>query len=158
MFENIYTPRSFIGFDTMTKTRENLFKLIEQQRQYVYPPYNIRKTSENSYVIELAAAGYSISDFEITIEDDALNIKCEPPVMTQAERDSIIHCGLTNKNWARTFILGEYVRVKTSSYVNGMLRIFLEQQLPEEKKPIRINIEEPSEKTHPQLLNENSDF
>jgi molecular chaperone IbpB len=148
--------RFAVGFGDIARTRQTLMETLSQQTKIAFPPYNIRKLNENNYVIELAAAGYSLGDFEVTVEGEQLVIKCAPEKTESA--DSFIHQGLTNKHWMRKFWIKEDVRVSSSTFVNGLLKIFLEHNIPEEKKPIRINIEAPKAEYHPQLLNEESDI
>lgn len=144
-----------VGFDSLANTRRNLLETIRSQAQISFPPYNIRKDGENKYVIEIAAAGYSLGDFEITLEDDALRIKCTPP---KEDSTNFLHQGLSYKTWTRDFVLNEGVKVSNATLLNGMLKIFLEHIVPQQKKPVKINIDAPKEKTHRQLLNESSDF
>lgn len=142
-----------VGFDTLANTRRNLLESIRQSTQVAFPPYNIRKDGDNKYVIEIAAAGYTLGDFDIILEEDALRIKCSPP---KEDPTNFLHQGLTYKSWTRDFVLNDGVKIKNATLLNGMLKIFLEHNVPQEKKPIKINIEAPTSKLHPQLLNESS--
>ena len=58
----------FVGFDDtynrLAKMHDDLTKSIPN-----YPPYNIRKTGDNTYSIEIAVAGFAKQDIEITFED-----------------------------------------------------------------------------------------
>ena len=143
-----------VGFDTIADTRRNLLENIKRA-QSAFPPYNIRKSGDNKYIIEIAAAGYSLGDFEMTLEEDVLHITCTPP---KEDSKDFVHQGLSYKAWSRDFILKDGVKVKNASLVNGMLKVFLEYITAEEKKPLKINIDAPSEKLNPQLLNESSNF
>lgn len=142
-----------VGFDSIAETRKNMLDAIQRSAQVTYPPYNIRKTADNNYVVEIAAAGFSFGDFDITLDDDVLSIKCTPP---KDEEATFLYRGLTSKSWQRDFVLNDNVVVKNASLVNGMLKIFLEHLVKEEKKPIKINIAQPTAKQTRQLLNEDS--
>ena len=56
-------------FDRINEFHDNVAKNIPN-----YPPYNIKKTGDNTYVIEMAVAGFGKSDIEITTEEDKLII------------------------------------------------------------------------------------
>lgn len=152
---NFPFERFGVGFETIADTRRSLLESINKQTQLTYPPYNIRKNGEGKYVVEIAAAGAAMADFDITLEEDVLHIKCTPPKSEGAE---FIHQGLTYKAWMRDFVLKDGVKVKNATLINGMLRVFLEHVAAEEKKPLKINIDAPTEKQAPRLLNENSSF
>lgn len=126
------------GFDDIHNARKTIYEHIKRAESSTnYPPYNIRKKTENYYAIEIAAAGYSLSDFDIEFENGLLRIKCNPP---KEDASTFIHRGLTNKSWLREFVLNDSVIVKSANLANGILEISLEQIVPEHKKPLKINI------------------
>jgi len=61
----------FVGFDDqfnrLAKIHDDVTKNIPN-----YPPYNIRKTGDNTYVIEIAVAGFGKQEIDITFEDNKL--------------------------------------------------------------------------------------
>ena len=59
-----------VGFDEMFKKLD----AIHNQPQGNYPPYNIVKLDEESFVIEIAAAGFSKKDFKIDLKDSSLKV------------------------------------------------------------------------------------
>lgn len=126
-----------VGFDSIEETRRNLLEQIRANTTS-YPPYNIRKTSETEYVIEIAAAGFSIDAFDITLEDEFVRVKCTPPVEAEA---NFIHRGLTNKSWTREFVLNNGVKVVSASLTDGLLRINLEYEQSPKKKTVKISID-----------------
>jgi molecular chaperone IbpA len=150
----------FVGFDDqfnrLAKMHDDMVKNIAN-----YPPYNIRKTGDNTYRIELAVAGFSKSDIDITMEDDKLVVKgfIRDDYDNQAPEDYVFK-GIANRAFTRMFALSDQVEVHNAELVNGMLRIFLERIIPEHKKPKKIEIsDEPSTvslfaKNNPQLLQE----
>lgn len=142
-----------VGFDSIAETRKNMLEAIQRSAQITYPPYNIRKTADNNYVVEIAAAGFSLADFDITLDEDVLSIKCSPP---KDDESTFLYRGLTSKSWQRDFVLNDNVVVKDASLFNGMLKIFLEHLVKEEKKPLKINISQPKAKDTRTLLNEDS--
>jgi molecular chaperone IbpA len=152
-------------FDDMWKTSIGMESLMDAHRAAAntvskisgFPPYNIRKTGENTYQIELAVAGFTIADIEITLEKNVLSIKSNG---NASERDfgEFIHQGFAYRGFDRVFTLVDNVKVKDAELLNGILKVYLEKFIPEEEKPKRINISAPDSKRHPQLLNESSSF
>jgi molecular chaperone IbpA len=104
-----------------------------------YPPYNIKKVDENRYVIELAVAGFGKADIDIELQEGKLSIlgKCD-----SAESTEYLYKGIAERGFKREFTLADNVEVKSSSLANGMLKIWLEAFIPEEKKPKKVKIED----------------
>lgn len=147
--------RFFVGFDDqynkLAKLHDNIAKNIPN-----YPPYNIKKTGENTYSIEVAVAGFSKSQIDITLENDQLIIKGFSQDDNEAAGDYLFQ-GIANRAFTRMFALSDQIEVKNAELINGMLKIALEKIIPEHKKPKKIEVtEDPSAakkiKTKPQLL------
>lgn len=118
-------------FDQLAQVQEQVSKNIPN-----YPPYNIRKTDENTYVIEMAVAGFGESEIEITLEDDKLIVDGS----ANQSNDDIVYQGLALRNFTRSFTLNDQVVVNNAEMVNGLLKIWLERIIPESKKPKKIEI------------------
>ena len=132
----------FVGYDDqfnrIAKMHDDLTKHIPN-----YPPYNIKKTGENNYTIELAVAGFSKSSIDITLEDDKLVVKGHS--QDDADNKNYLFQGIANRAFTRMFALIDQIEFKDAELVNGMLRIFLEKIIPEHKKPKKIEVkDEPS--------------
>lgn len=120
-----------------------------------FPFYNIKKVGDNKYVIELALAGYSIGDIEITLEKNVLTISSQG-----ADDKSVNYLvkGFASRKFMRKFSLMENIKVTNAEFVNGILSVWLEEFTKEEDKPKKININAPAASQHPQLLNEDSNI
>jgi molecular chaperone IbpA len=129
----------FVGFDDqfnrLAKVHDDLTKNIPS-----YPPYNIKKTGENTYQIELAVAGFGKSQIEVKVEDEKLIIKGDTTSDESAE-DNFLFQGIANRAFTRTFALNDQVEVQSASLINGLLKIALERIIPEHKKPKQIEVE-----------------
>lgn len=136
----------FVGFDEqfnrMSKLHDDLTKNIPN-----YPPYNIRKTGENTYVIEVAVAGFGKSDIEIEMEDGKLIVRGN----TNEDEDNFLFKGIANRAFTRAFAIDDHIEVKDAELFNGMLKVFLERIIPEHKKPKKIAVKTKGDK---QLLTE----
>jgi len=142
----------FVGFDEtftrLAKMHDDLTKNIPN-----YPPYNIKKTGDNTYVIELAVAGFAKQDIEIELADGKMIVKGN--VQSQDAEDNFLFKGIANRAFTRTFALDDHIEVRDAEMLNGMLKVFLERIIPEHKKPKKIEVKDTSEKSKkskPELL------
>ena len=103
-----------------------------------YPPYNIKKTGEYAYQIEMALAGFSKDELQVEVVDGSLSIKTVPS--EKEEEDDFLHRGIAKRQFSRRFTLSDDVVVKGADLYNGLLTIDLERVIPEEKKPRNIPI------------------
>ena len=126
----------FVGFDRMFHTLDE-----QVNRGYnvpSYPPYNIIKLDELRHVIEVAVAGFTKDDIDITLQEGKLSIVGEHN--QNINEDNIVYKGIAERNFERSFTLAETVVVKSAELENGVLKVYLENKLPEEKKPKKIDI------------------
>lgn len=107
-----------------------------------YPPYNIKKVNDRTYVVELAVAGFAKEDITIELEDNTLKISGK--TIDDEERE-YVYKGIAAREFVRTFTLADHLVVSGADLVNGMLRIWLDAILPERKvKQIAISNSAPS--------------
>lgn len=144
----------FVGFDDqfnkLSRIHDDLAKNIPN-----YPPYNIKKTADNTYVIELAIAGFAKQDVEIQLDGDKMIVKGNINSDDKDSMENFLFKGISNRAFTRTFALDDQVEVKGAEMLNGMLQIFLERIIPEHRKPKKIEIAEKGQtKSKKQLLTE----
>ena len=136
-----------VGFD-------NVFNNLERVRsipQTNYPPYNIRKGKvEDTFLIELAVAGFSEEDLTISVKESDLTIEGD----IGDKENGFIHQGISQRKFSRNFVLAEDVVVKGSDLANGILTIYAERIVPEEKKARTIEIGELKTTEKKQFLSE----
>jgi molecular chaperone IbpA len=141
----------FVGFDDhfnrIAKMHDDLTKNVPN-----YPPYNIKKTGDSTYVIELAVAGFAKQDIEIELADNKMVIKGN--VQNEEDVNDFLWKGIATRNFTRTFALEDQVEVKDAEMLNGMLKVFLERIIPEHKKPKKIEVKEKATASKKQLLTE----
>ena len=128
--------RHAIGFDRMF---DDLNRAFSNTRQDNYPPYNIAKLGDNHYVVEIAVAGFKDTELDVELKDNILTVKGEQTKDESPEVD-YLHKGISARNFTRTFTLSDNVKVKGATVENGILAIALEQIVPEEQKPKKIQI------------------
>jgi molecular chaperone IbpA len=122
----------FIGFDRM------IDRMREQTPgQSNYPPYNIVKTDENFYELQLAVAGFTQNDLDIEVKDGVLTVEGKKD--SEDER-TYLHKGISARAFRRTFTLSDTIIVSGADLTDGILTVSLENVIPEEKKPRKIEI------------------
>lgn len=126
--------RSGVGFD-------RAFHLLNRAHRShgteVWPPYNILKSSEHDYCIEVAVAGFGAENLDVVQDGNVLRVsgaKGENAVC------QYLHRGIVDRDFMRQFKLAYYVWVEGASLANGLLRISLKREIPEAMKPRKIAI------------------
>ena len=124
---------------------DNLFDRLTLVRgkEAGFPPYNIIRTKQYDddklTFVELAIAGYSKDDIDVTVEDGVLIIEGKSSKSPLSEKKEV-HKGIASRKFKRSFSLGEYIEVRSADLKDGLLTITLEEVIPEEKKPKVIEI------------------
>jgi molecular chaperone IbpA len=131
---------SWVGFDSLFSELDNLSREAYKKIPN-WPPYNIRKIDDDHYSIEMAVAGFGKADIDITTKGNELVIKGNVD-SDDSSNEVFIHKGIAERAFVRSFTLADSVVVKNASLVNGMLRIWLEHIIPEDKKPRKVDITE----------------
>ena len=130
-----------IGFDDMFDQFESMLGNGSLGAQTNYPPYNIRKAGKDKYAIEVAVAGFSKDDVEVEIEDGLLTVKTKDVKRTEEkEGDEVIHRGISQRSFARSFTIADDVKVNGAELKDGLLTISCEKIIPEMKKKRLIEI------------------
>ena len=124
-----------VGFDRTFDTLELLAS--SRAKETNYPPYNIRKISEDQYAIELAVAGFEDKDMDVELVEETLTIKGNRP---KEASDGLLHQGLAARDFVKKFVLSDDMEIKGAALSNGMLYIGLERIIPDEKKPRKIKL------------------
>lgn len=139
IFDPFTFPKQFnttVGFEPILKRLAEISETLPKVP--TYPPYNIKQTGENTYVIEMAVAGFGKQDLELELQDGKLTIKGS--ISSAPEADDYLYKGIADRSFTRQFVLADTVEVKNADLINGMLKIWLERFIPEGKKPKKIDI------------------
>jgi molecular chaperone IbpA len=143
-----------ISFGPLAHTTLGVERLLASDVAKVsssFPPHNILKLDESRYVVELAVAGFSKDEIEITVENGSLTVKGE-----RKEKDAdvqYLHRGIGTRSFTKTLTVADTIEVKGAEFKDGILRIGLENIVPEHKKPRKIEIGSLKE-FKPELLQE----
>jgi molecular chaperone IbpA len=128
--------RTAIGFDRMAGMLETARRTADAPS---YPPYNIEKTGEDSYVLTMAVAGFGPDDLEIVARENTLTVSGRAP---QAEEGrAYLHRGIAGRAFERRFVLADHIVVEGANLENGLLQLSLKRVVPEALKPRRIAVQ-----------------
>ena len=123
--------RSSFGFDQLIQAIDAAMSSADQG----YPPYDIEKVGEDGYVLQMAVAGFTAQDLEITTENGQLavvgKIAKDPEATTER---NFVHRGISRRAFRRVFTMTDYIEVTGSKLENGLLSIELKRNVPEVAK------------------------
>ncbi|MBL4769239.1 MAG: Hsp20 family protein [Rhodobacteraceae bacterium] len=114
-----------LGFEQL----ERLLERSAKSGNEGYPPYNIEQTSQQSYRITLAVAGFGEGDLSITVEDRQLVIRGRQH--DDSDGRVFLHRGIAARQFQRMFVLADGVEVGEAIMENGLLHVDLTQAMPE---------------------------
>ena len=133
--------RQTIGFD-------NIFDDVFNHPQTDnYPPYNLilvknpdfdKKDYErmeghgDGMIIEVAVAGFSKNNLDVTIKDNLLTIRPNCCFEEQPKNWSYQHKGIAERTFELKFRLANYVDIEKVKLDNGILRVYLKREIPDE--------------------------
>lgn len=127
--------RSVVGFDRLAA---QLDQAAAQESAAGYPPYNIERTDENAYRVEIAVAGFRPEELSIEVKENLLTVTGRKAANDDSRK--FLHRGLAERNFERRFQLADYVIVTDAALADGLLSISLKRELPEALKPRTIAI------------------
>ena len=112
---------------------EEMFKRLDAfaDNGSSYPPYNIVRLNDDSQQLQIALAGFLKDDIEVTVEKSVLSVSVSKSYETDGE---YVHRGIAQRGFSRNWELSDDTKVKEVTYIDGLLRITLEQEIPEERK------------------------
>ena len=132
--ESFFNDMFFLGFNDQLSRWASLSNMTKPSS---FPPYNLVKINDDAYKIEIAIAGYTKDDIDITVERDQLIVASKDLADSKSE---VIYQGIAQRQWRQKFILGEFMEVKDATLKDGLLTINIIRVLPEEAKPKVIKI------------------
>jgi molecular chaperone IbpA len=114
-------------FDPFTIGFEDHFEILRDvaekaSKAVTYPPYNIKQISDKKYVIEMAVAGFTKADIEVTLDGNKLVVK---GAAKESEQDQYLFKGISERPFTREFKLNDKIEIENAELANGMLKIWL---------------------------------
>ena len=126
----------FVGFDRFF----NQLSAFDPQRTQSnnYPPYNIIRDDEYRYTIEVALAGFTENQIEVVQEPENSSLVISGS--NESEDANYLHQGIANRKFHRRWTIADTIQVTGAEFTDGILRVQLENVVPDEKKPKKIEI------------------
>jgi len=129
--------RNSIGVDRLF---DRILNQIESTSNTNYPPYNLLETGENSFELQLAVAGFTQGEIEVSVKDGDVIITGEKVEVELPAGYKYHNQGISARRFIRSWTLGNYVEVNSAVVKDGILTIKLERRVPEAMKPKTIAI------------------
>lgn len=142
---------SFVGFDDLFNELDRWLESPQPLAQTSFPPHNIIKVDDNRYVVEMAVAGFGKEDIDIELNDGTLVIRGE-----KKNKDEVtyLYRGIATRTFTKSIRLIDTIEVRGAEFKDGILKIGLENVIPDHKKPRKIEIGKEIKFAEPKLLTE----
>ena len=126
-----------VGFDDMFDHFDSMVSMAPSN----YPPYNIVKTDNNNYNVEIALAGFSKKDITVEVENGILTIESVKD-KSDKEEDTlgVLHKGISKRYFKKQFTIAKDVKVNEAELKDGLLKVSMERIVPEAMKLKKITV------------------
>ena len=126
-----------VGFDDMFDHFDSMVSMAPSN----YPPYNIVKTDNNNYNVEIALAGFSKKDITVEVENGILTIESVKD-KSDKEEDTlgVLHKGISKRYFKKQFTIAKDVKVNGAELKDGLLKVSMERIVPEAMKLKKITV------------------
>jgi molecular chaperone IbpA len=141
----------FVGFDNIFNELERLVDGTAPTRNTSFPPHNIIKLDDNKYVVEMAVAGFGQDEVDVEIHDGTLIVKGEKKDQTEVD---YLYRGIATRSFTKSIRLNDSIEVRGAQFKDGILKIALENIIPEHKKPRKVEFSKELNFSNPKLLQE----
>jgi molecular chaperone IbpA len=141
----------FVGFDNIFNELERLVDGTTPTRNTSFPPHNIIKLDDNKYVVEMAVAGFGQDEVDVEIHDGTLIVKGEKKDQTEVD---YLYRGIATRSFTKSIRLNDSIEVRGAQFKDGILKIALENIIPEHKKPRKVEFSKELNFNNPKLLQE----
>ena len=130
-----------VGFDNVFDHFERMIDdhNFNQMTATNFPPYNIVKTGDYTYDVELALAGFSKDDIDVEYKDNMLTVKSQEKAKDD-DVNGMLHRGISKRWFAKAFTIADDVEVKGAELKDGLLKISMERIIPEGKRARTIEV------------------
>ncbi len=127
-----------VGFDRLFSTLDELDSILGNTKPSNFPHYNIVKFDDYNYEIQIAVAGFSKDELQIEVNQNKLSINGA----MKSKDDGVVylHRGLASRDFKQVYTLFDTSVVRSADIVDGILKIKIENVVPEERKPRMIPI------------------
>ena len=142
----------FVGFDQLFNELERIVEGQAVPKLNTFPPHNVLKVDDSHYVVEMAVAGFSKEEINIQLDDGILLIVKGDK--KEKEEFEYMYRGIATRSFTKSIRLINTIEIRGAEFKDGILRIALENVIPENKKPRKIEIGTNLQMATPELLQE----
>ena len=129
-----------IGFDSIFDNFERMFEDDFFNTSTSYPAYDIVKTGENQYDVEVALAGFNKKDIKVEFADGQLSIESVKNQTAKEKDNGKIYKGIAKRYFKKSFSIADNCEIKGAELKDGLLKVSLERIIPEAQKAKVIEI------------------
>ena len=140
----------FVGFENLFNELERLVEGT-QPRNVSFPPHNIIKVDDNRFIVEMAVAGFGEDEVTVEVEDGTLVVKGEKSDKTEL---NYVYRGIGTRSFTKSIRLSDTIEVRGAQFKDGILKIALENIVPDNKKPRKVEFTKELNFSNPKLLQE----
>jgi molecular chaperone IbpA len=130
--------RTAVGFDRITRMLNNSAQYADGDLSY--PPYDIEQLGEDHYRVTMAVAGFSAEDVDVVTHENTLTVSGRAPANRENDGKGLLYQGIAKRAFERRFQLADYIKVENAGLEDGLLTVDLAREVPEEKRPRKIEI------------------
>ena len=130
--------RSSVGYENLNRLLDVASRAADTDT--AFPPYNIEKLGADSYRITMAVAGFSQDELDLTVQENTLIVTGKATEQANSPERSFLHRGIAKRAFERRFQLADVIKVTGAGFENGLLHIDLVREIPEHKKPRKVEI------------------
>jgi molecular chaperone IbpA len=117
---------------------------LEQLREITkdkpsYPPYDIVAVDDDVNLLNVAVAGFKKDEITVTVQDSVLTIEGRQKAKQNGD---VVYQGIATRDFKLRLAIAEFWEVVNARLENGMLTVQFNRELPDEKKPKVIDINE----------------
>ena len=94
-------------------------------------------SDEEKFHIELAVAGFTEKDISLEVKDGILKVKGR---VESDEKREYAFKGISSRKFEKSFRLSEFVVIDGADLENGILVVYARVEVPEERRPRKIEI------------------
>jgi molecular chaperone IbpA len=130
--------RTAVGFDRLARLLDDSARGTEGD--LAYPPYDIEQTDADHYRVTMAVAGFKPEEVEVVLHENTLTVSGRAKTESKSESAKMLYRGIAKRAFERRFQLADHIKVENAGLEDGLLTIDLAREVPEEKKPRKIEI------------------
>ena len=127
-----------VGFDRISRFLDVSARYADSDRSY--PPYDIEQQDTDHFRVTMAIAGFKPKEIDVVVHENTLTVSGSVATRTGEDDKTVLYNGIAKRSFKRCFQLADYIQVEHAGLEDGLLIIDLAREVPEEKKPRKIEI------------------